>query len=143
VLDLVSKLKLSDQRHRDSPNTREDHTDGHYSWQQQALVRGWHVAARHHHSPENKHEHHRLQEGLQQEWNKVASRDVSITREQGNESFPVHSRKLRPVWCRNKFSRLGSEMCTSDNSTDAAAARLAISETSEPPRSAYTSVPFS
>src|SRR6185503_8728399 len=95
-----------------------------------------HVPAADHHPPENKHKHHRLQERLQQQWNDVPSGDVSITRQEGKKGFPVHSRKLRPVWCKNRFSKLGSNIRTSDNSADTPAARLAISETSEPPRSA-------
>src|SRR6266478_2106787 len=135
----MSKLKFSNQRHRHSPNTREHHADRHDPRQQQALVGGGHKPAAHHHPTEDKHEHHRLQESLQEQRNEVAASDMSIARQQGQKSLPVHSRKLLPVWCKNRFSKLGSEMCTSHNSTEAPEARLAISETSEPPRSAYTS----
>src|SRR6202007_1695237 len=76
---------------------------------------------------------------LKQQRDKIAASDMRIARQHGEKGFPVHSRKLLPVWCRKRFSKLGSEMCTSHNSTEALEARLAISETSEPPRSAYTS----
>ena len=52
----------------------------------------------------------RLQKRLQCELNRVAASHVGIAAEHGEESFPVQSRKLLPVWCRNRFSRLGSEM---------------------------------
>src|SRR5258708_2519186 len=132
----MSELKFSNQRHRHSPNTRKHHADRHDSRQQQALVSGRHIPAAHHHPTEDEHKHHRLQEGLQEQSNEVPTSDTSIARQQGHKSLPVHSRKLLPVWCKKRFSRLGSEMCTSHNSTEALEARLAISETSEPPRSA-------
>src|SRR5205809_1781549 len=51
-------------------------------------------------------------------------------------SFPTRrssdlSRKLLPVWCRKRFSRLGSEICTSCSSTPEAEARCATSGRSE------------
>ncbi len=104
--------------------------------QQQALVRGRHVAAADHDAAEDEDEQQRLQECLQQKLNDVATRHVGVASEHGAKSFPVQSRKLLPVWCRNRFSRLGSEMWTSDSSAPAAAATVAISGISEPPRSA-------
>src|SRR2546429_2854964 len=64
---------------------------------------------------------------------------MGVARENRQKGFPVHSRKLLPVWCRKRFSRLGSEICTSCSSTPEAEARCATSGISEPPRSAYTS----
>src|SRR6185503_20327370 len=74
-----------------SPHTCEDHAHRHDARQQQTLVRSRHVTTTHHHTSEDKHKHHRLQKRLQHQWNKVTSRDTSITRKQGPKSFPVHT----------------------------------------------------
>src|SRR5260370_33052917 len=134
-------MKLGNQRHGNRPNAGADHTDGHDSREQEALVGRRHVTAADHHAAEDEDKHQGLQESLKQERHEVATGDMGIAREHGEEGFPVHSRKLLPVWCSKRFSRLGSEMCTSHNSTPAAEARLAPSATSEPLRSAYRSVP--
>ena len=78
----------------------------------------------------------RLQEGLQQQLNSVASGNMGVPGQQSQKGFPVQSRKLLPVWCKKRFSRLGSNMCTSDNSAPVEVATFAISGMSEPPRSA-------
>jgi hypothetical protein len=67
VFDLACELKFGDQRHRDRPHAGEHHADRHDPGQEQALVRGGHVAARHHDAAKDKHEHHGLQKRLQQQ----------------------------------------------------------------------------
>src|SRR6266702_2402862 len=141
VFDFARELKLGDQGHGDRPNAGADHADGHDSRKQQALVGRRHEAAADHDAAEDENEHQRLQKRLKQERHEVAAGDMSVAREHGEKSFPVHSRKLLPVWCRKRFSRLGSEICTSCSSTPEAEARCATSGISEPPRSAYTSAP--
>src|SRR6266566_4242337 len=118
VFDFVRELELSDQGHRDGPDASADHD-----------------------AAEDEHEHQRLQKGLKHQRDKVAASDVGIAREHGEKGLPVHSRKLLPVWCRKRFSKLGSEICTSCSSTPEAEARCATSGISKPPRSAYTSAP--
>src|SRR5947199_230839 len=141
IFDFVRELKLRDHRHGHGPDARAHHADGHDARQQQALVGGRHVAAAHHHSPEDEHKHQRLEKRLEQQRHDVAARHMGVARENRQKGFPVHSRKLLPVWCRKRFSRLGSEICTSCSSTPEAEARCATSGISEPPRSAYTSAP--
>src|SRR5437660_276916 len=136
VFDLARELKFGNQRHGDGPNPGANHADGHDSREPHALIGRRNVTAADHDAAKNKHEHQRLQEGLKQQRHEVAAGDVSIAREHGEKRFPVHSRKLLPVWCRKRFSRLGSEVCTSHNSTPAPEAKAATSATSEPPRSA-------
>src|SRR5262249_12628252 len=104
--------------------------------QQQTLVDRGHVAAADHHASEDEHEKQRLQECLQSQLNCVTPRDMSVASQHGAKSLPVQSRKLLPVWCRNRFSRLGSEIWTSESSAPELAATLAISGIKEPPRSA-------
>src|SRR5712692_5997233 len=141
VFDFARELKFGNQRHGDGPDARADHADGHDSREQQALVGRRHVAAADHDAAEDEYKHQRLQESLKEQRHEVAASDVGIARKHGEKGFPVHSRKLLPVWCKKRFSKLGSEICTSHNSTPAAEARLATSATSDPPRSAYKSVP--
>src|SRR5207245_6264260 len=134
--DLARELKFGNQRHGDGPDAGANHANGHDSREQQALVGRRHVTAADHDAPKNKDEHQRLQKSLKQQRHEVAAGDVSIAREHGEKGSPVHSRRLLPVWWRKRFSRLGSEMCTSHNSTPAPDAKAATSATSEPPRSA-------
>jgi hypothetical protein len=41
---------------------------------------------------------------------RIPPRDMRVTPQHREKSLPVQSRKLLPVWCRNRFSRLGSDM---------------------------------
>src|SRR4029077_14840216 len=136
IFDFAGPLKLGDERHGYSPNSGEHHADRDNTREQKALVRCGQKAAADHHPAENEDKEQRLQERLQKELNRVAPRYVSVARKHRGKSLPVQSRKLLPVWCRKRFSRLGSEMWTSQSSTPVVEARLATSATSEPPRSA-------
>ncbi len=60
--------------------------------------------------PKMKTNSKRLQESLHKELHRITPRNVSVARQHRKKSFPVQSRRLLPVWCRNRFSRLGSEM---------------------------------
>ena len=56
-----------------------------------------HEPARRHHPAEDEHEHHRLQERLEQQRNEVSPRDVRVAGEHRQKSTQIHSRRLRPV----------------------------------------------
>src|SRR4029077_16316574 len=117
------------------------HADRDDARQQNALVFDRHVSAADHDSSEDEDEEQGLQKRLEHDLNNVAPRHLGVAGEHRAKSFPVQSRKLLPVWCRNRFSRLGSEMCTSDNSAPTAAAIDATSGIRDPPRSASPSAP--
>src|SRR5262249_46461702 len=136
VFDFAGPLKFCDQRHGNRPDSGEDHADRNDSGKQEGLVDCRHIPTADHYPSEDEHKQEWLQEGLQRELNGITPRNMCVTTQHREKSFPVQSRKLLPVWCRKRFSRLGSEMFTSDSSAPVEAATLAISGISDPPRSA-------
>ena len=110
VFDLAGPLKLGNEWHGNGPNSCEDHADRDNAREQKAFVRRRHITAPDHHPAENENKEQWLQESLQKKLNCIAPRYVGVACQHRAKSFPVQSRRLRPVWCRKRFSKLGSEM---------------------------------
>ena len=113
IFNFAGPLEFGDQGHADRPNSGEYHAHRDNARKQQTLVSSGHVAATHHDAAKMKTNSNGCRNVWNGDLNCVAPRHMDVAGQHRGESFPVQSRKLLPVWCRKRFSRLGSEMCTS------------------------------
>ena len=95
-----------------------------------------HVAAADHDAAEDEDKHHRLQEGLQQQRNHVAPSHMRITRQQGAKKSSSSFAQAPSGVVQKQIFQAGLGNMNVAQFRISQRSRLAISGTSEPPRSA-------